>query len=99
MKIQYDFITNSSCASFVIPRKFLSDHQVEQILNHIEESGQYIVHRGPQTQIYNLQEDAWQITVTDKEVIGDTSMDNFDMTWFLSQIGVEDEHIDYEGCY
>lgn len=97
MKINFEFITNSSCASFVIPRRFLSEHQVEQIKNHIEESEKYITHRGPQTQICNDPNDAWNIIVTDDEVSGDTIMDNFDMFWFLTQIGVNNEHIKHEG--
>jgi len=99
MKIQFDFVSNSSCASFVIPKKFLSCHQIDLIKNHIERSNDYIIHRGPQNEIYNNPHDAWVITETENEIIGDTSMDNFDMNWFLIQIGVDEDHIEYEGCY
>jgi len=99
MKIQFDFVSNSSCASFVIPKKYLSRKQINLIHNHIERSYDYIVHRGPQTQLYNQLEDAWRITETDDTIKCDTMMDNFDMTWFLLQIGVDEDYIEYEGCY
>jgi len=100
MKIQCDFVTNSSCASFVIPKHFLSPQQIELIHDHIDASEEFVDHhRGPQTQIYNHPHDAWHIMETDDEISGDTTMDNFDMLWFLMQIGVNEKHIKYEGCY
>jgi hypothetical protein len=98
MKISCDFITNSSCASFTIPMNKLTQEQINLIYNHIDASEDYIVHRGPQNQIWNQPHDAWHITENDGYIMGDTSMDNFDMLWFLAQIGVADEHINHEGC-
>jgi hypothetical protein len=47
----------------------------------------------------NIYDQAWIIAENETEINGSTSMDNFDMLWFLSMIGVDSEHINYEGCY
>jgi hypothetical protein len=92
MKIKIDFITNSSSASFYIMKDRLTIEQMEMIRNHIELS-----HLFPeQGYDYNQPHDAWVITENDKKIMGDTSMDNFNMLWFLEQIGIKDEHIHYE---
>jgi len=96
MKIKVDHVTNSSSASFTILKKHLSQFQMDLIMNHIEESHQFIIHRGPQTEIYNSPGDAWRITETDDSIEGWTSMDNFDMLWFLDKIGVKKEHIEFD---
>ena len=99
MKIRTDFITNSSCASFTISKDDLSPKQIRMIKDHIQASENFIIHRGPQTQIYNRPEDSWHIEENEKVIWGDTTMDNFDMTWFLLQIGVDEHAIEMEGCY
>ena len=99
MKIRSEFVTNSSCASFTILKKDLSPVQIEKIRKHIEYSEDYIIHRGPQTQIYNRPHDAWHIDENEKSIWGDTSMDNFDMMWFLLKIGVDENDVELEGCY
>lgn len=100
MKIQSDFVSNSSCASFIIPKKHLTTEQINAIHHHIDFSEQFIeAHRGPNREIYNAPHDAWNITETRKNIEGDTSMDNFNMMWFLLKIGVDEEHIEYHGCY
>jgi hypothetical protein len=38
----------------------------------------------------------WKITENEKEIMGKTSMDNFDMMWFLDQIGVDEKYIKKE---
>ena len=99
MKINSDFITNSSCASFIVLKKYLSRIQMDKIKDHINESDNYVLHRGPQSQIYNDPGSAWHIEETHDAIEGETSMDNFDMTWFLLQIGVDEDHIEMHGCY
>ena len=91
MKIRTEFVTNSSAASFIILRKYLTDAQVTMILNHIEVGT--IIAEKKNVEMYK---DPWSIKVDDDLVEGDTSMDNFDMYWFLKEIGVKEENIRYE---
>jgi len=93
MKIKHDFVTNSSSSSFFISRHWLSDVQIDIIKNHI------IIASHLPTGYAWL--DRWDIEVTDGEVKGYTSMDNFDMEKFLTEeVGVDDSHIFWsEGTY
>ena len=97
MKIQIDFVSNSSCASFTIPKEVLTSEQILAIKNHIEHSKNIIiVHRGPAKTIYNSPHDRWDIHENKKLIEGFTTMDNFDMLWFLESIGVKKEFIIYK---
>jgi len=91
MKIKSDFVTNSSSASFIIQKINITELQILLIKHHYEYAKMY--HR------YNIgssTNSGWVITETKDTIEGSTSMDNFDMLWILSEIGVDRDNIKYE---
>jgi len=75
MKSRTGFVSNSSSSSFIIPKYWLSEHQMDQIRRHEE--------------IKNIPAlDGWNISEDEVDIRGYTSMDNFDMRQFLEDIGV-----------
>jgi hypothetical protein len=92
MKIKIDFVTNSSSASFIIPKSCLNEKQIVMIHNHVEFG--IAIKDKPK---YGLYLDPWTIKETEDTIEGDTMMDNFDMEWFLRKIGVPDHCIQFEG--
>jgi len=96
MKLKADFITNSSSASFTILRSDLTPLQELLIIDHIEAAHMFLK-KDPGIDFgWPNEGDAWAITVTNKTIQGDTSMDNFYMSELLKQIGVPSEKIEYE---
>lgn len=95
MKIKSDFVTNSSSACFIILRKHLTDFQIKAILHHLEFGAAMKMVRG--VNFYLDWYDEWEITLTKKDIRGEITMDNFDILKYLELIGVNLEHIDYDG--
>jgi len=98
MKIKIDHVTNSSSASFVVARSCLTQKQVDMIVNHIELAAAVEETYKGKGKGVTLYLDPWGITVNEHLVEGNTSMDNFDMNWFLIEIvKVDKECIHFGG--
>lgn len=91
MKLKIDFVTNSSSASFMILKCNLTDIQIDMINDHINIGMIIAENRG-----MKLWPDEWEIDEHKDSIVGYTSMDNFDMVWFLYAIGIKDEYIEYD---
>ena len=90
MKFRYGFVSNSSSCSFIVPKKILSEGQMDKLRNHIE----YARNNFPQISYAN-DEDTWSIEETDEQMTLSTCMNNFDMEAFLIAIGVPEENIEW----
>ena len=96
MKIRMGFVSNSSSASFMIPKSALTEEQIEQIKNHIEVSEANLhKFRNAGEPLYR---EPWRIVETEHSIKGHTPMDNFDMYFFLETIIEFDmSEVSYDG--
>lgn len=97
MKVKIDFVTNSSSASFVILKEKLTELQIFLIKHHTEAANRFLGRDLDNLEPWDwTNSDGWRIEETETQIMGGTSMDNFDMIWFLRHIGVNDEDVKYE---
>jgi len=90
MKIKMGFVSNSSSASYVIPKKILSEEQISQIKNHIE----YAQEHFPQI-AWAEKGQEWDIVEIDDNITACTGMNNFDIYDFFIAIGIKEDDITY----
>jgi len=95
MKIRADFVTNSSSASFIIPKDNVTHLQKVLLLNHIKfeylllpEKDKPYYNRKANTFVFSG--DEWSIFEDEENICGVTSMDNFDMERFLKLMKLKD---------
>jgi len=86
MKIRVGFVSNSSSESFIIDKKYLNAQQMFLIENHIQYADRY----EEEERGYQLNEwDQWKINDQGTSLAFSTMMTNFDMEYFLINIGVD----------
>ena len=97
MKIKIDHVTNSSSASFMIPKSSLTEDQIRMIKDHIEMAHFYErAFPGKHNFDFIDEGSGWKIEETDHSIKGHTWMDNFNMLKFLEVIGVNMDEVHYD---
>lgn len=86
MKTRNGFVSNSSSSSFTIKKNNLTPEQIEQIYEHVQWGRNFDISNADS---YN----EWCITEEGDEILGATSMDNFDMAEFFRKIGVRSKFV------
>lgn len=76
MRIRKGFVSNSSSSSFIVFKKAISDEQKDLLLNIDDEW---------------FKQNPWRITEEEYCIQGYTSMDNFDMEFYMKKIGIDVE--------
>ena len=100
MKTRVGFVSNSSSSSFIIARTYLTNEQLEKIINHMDyfdDGRPYSEEEDPylDDEYCTHKCDGWYINVSDTYVKGNVTMDNFSMQLFLQAIGVKDDAIEW----
>jgi hypothetical protein len=79
MKVRIGFVSNSSSSSFVINKQYLSPEQIQIIKKHRDRK----------------ERDAWEIYEDNIYIRGQTSMDYFDMYYYLETNGIDMSHVTF----
>ena len=95
MKIRNGFVSNSSSSSFAISKSVLTEEQIDAIYDHIN----YTKNNFPEMKETSDVHDgsAWGISEDEKNIFCNTFMDNFDMYFFLNEIGIDEKDIHITG--
>ena len=80
MKERQGFVSNSSSASFIVNKHYISGYQMDKIREHANEAG----------------DDAWDIEDKGDVIGLSTYMDNFDIEEYLWKIGVPKHAIQWD---
>ena len=99
MKLRHGFVSNSSSSSFAVKKKDLTEDQIKAIRDHIKYANEHEIKCGKCGENRHESRDSWNIYENDREMGGDTLMDNFYMHLFLSAIGVDLTRVDLDTSY
>ena len=89
MKSRNDFVTNSSSSSFIIQKKDLTDEQLLIITSPLVKASELGLDKYDDPH-------SWALYENDNEIIGLTTMDNFDWLEYLNRIGITNLERTYE---
>ena len=90
MKNRTGFVSNSSSSSFIVSLNHVTKAQLVLITHHQQ--------LAPLLEIESVaDEDVWDIRIEedDRLVKGSTNMDNFDMDYYLREIGIDMEYVEW----
>jgi hypothetical protein len=93
VKIKASFVTNSSSASMIIEKSVLNDFKIICLKHHIETAN--LITKVPSRHPFSMY-DRWEIGEDRKYIYGVTSMDNFDMRWFLAALNISGKNYLYD---
>jgi len=94
MKTRLGFVSNSSSSSFVLNKSKLTVDQIYKIRDHFAVAKELA--KDNEDWVGTDIQDAWEIKEDEDRIALSTIMDNFDMRFFLTKIGVPENIIEDE---